>query len=1056
MATVHERLSERFYQWEQRGRGWQVYGEPVYPEPPFAPFDGHYLPATPVIDDGRRPTFLSSLFRKIAAPPAPPPIIPEPEEEPEPTALIRDRLIELQASLPTELDISKEAFEQFLLNLSLCREPISFELVGVPGRVGVQFVASEHDAPLVRRQLQAYFPEASFVPKENTLEEIWHTCSGEEELVVEFGLGREFMFSLASGKLDPFVGIIGSLSELQAGEFGTFQVLWQPLRSPWPDSIVRSVTHDDGKPFFVNMPELAKAAENKVSKVLYAAVVRVAAKAETFDRALQIVGDVAGSLRVFANPHGNELIPLRNDLAEYPNADHIEDLCRRQSRRCGMLLNSDELIGFVHLPSSAVRSPVLERDSGKTKAAPAIVRNAHGLLLGENVHLDKGIAVRLTPEQRTKHMHVIGASGTGKSTLLFNLIRQDIESGQGIAVLDPHGDLVDKILGIIPPERIQDVVLVDPSDEEFSIGFNILSAHSDHEKTLLASDLVSVFQRLSTSWGDQMQSVLQNAILAFLNSNRGGTLADLRRFLVEPSFRNEFLKSVSDPNVLYYWHKGFSHLSGNKSIGPILTRLEMFLAQRPIAHMVSQPQNRLDFGEIMDTGKIFLAKLPEGLLGRENSYLLGALLVSKFQQLVMARQAKKIAARRDFWIYIDEFANFITPTMAEILSGARKYRIGLTLAHHELHQLQRNSEVASAVMTHPYTRVVFRIGDDDAKKLAEGFSSFEPADLKNLETGQAVCRVERSDFDFNLSIPLPEIPDEAAMAERQAEVIAASRQKYSTPRAQVEAMLRQAWEVEVAKPAPTKPKPPPNEPPTSPPVQPVTPAPAPQPAEPPKAAEVPKDTGSEKKTVEPPAPAGKPTDAAGKPETPREPAPPKNLGRGNVDHQNLQKQLQEEARALGFLADIEKQLKPSSLQAADLRLERDGLAIAVEMAFTTGPGHEFENVQKCLAAGFSKVIVISRDSEKLAKIAEFVQSKLTAEHAAKVIFCGPGDFSSELRKILAAYTPPPKSPLPKGKEKILGYEVDCKESEKTDDERQQKQNLAHDILANIMRRPKKK
>src|SRR5581483_1894583 len=141
-----------------------------------------------------------------------------------------------------------------------------------------------------------------------------------------------------------------------------------------------------------------------------------------------------------------------------------------------------------------------------------------------------------------------------------------------------------------------DVILVDPADKDFAIGFNILSAHSDIEKTLLASDLVAVFQRLSTSWGDQMNSVLQNAILAFLNSSRGGTIADLRRFLVEPDFRKEFLTTVTDPNVEYYWQKGFSHLSGNKSIGPVLTRLEMLLAQRPIAHMVSQPQNRLDFG----------------------------------------------------------------------------------------------------------------------------------------------------------------------------------------------------------------------------------------------------------------------------------------------------------------------------------------------------------------------------------------------------------------------------------------------------------------------------
>lgn len=1080
MATVHERLSQRFYNWEQRGRGWQVFPQSVYPEPPFTPFQNHQLPEAPVIDDGRRPTFLSSLWKKVAAPPSTPPVVPQDEEEPEPTPLERDTLVELHTSLPADLDLSQESFEQFLLNLSLCREPIAFEMIGAPGKINVQFVASEPDAPLVRRQLQAYFSEASFVPQENVLDDLWHTCSGEEALVVEFGLGREFMFSLASGKLDPFVGVVGALSELQPDEMGVFQVLWQPLRHPWAENIVRLVTHEDGKPFFLNAPELAKAAESKVSKPLYAAVVRVAGKAETFDRALQIVGDVAGSLRVFANPAGNELIPLRNDLAEYPNKDHLEDLLHRQSRRCGMILNSDELIGLVHLPSSAVRSPVLERDSGKTKSAPAIVQHERGLLLGKNIHLDKDIDVSITPEQRTRHVHVIGASGTGKSTLLLNLIKQDVDSGQGVAVLDPHGDLVDKILGVIPPERIQDVILVDPSDEEYSIGFNILSAHGDHEKTLLASDLVSVFQRLSTSWGDQMQSVLQNAILAFLNSSRGGTLADLRRFLVEPLFRNEFLKSVSDPNVLYYWHKGFPHLSGNKSIGPILTRLEMFLAQRPIAHMVSQPENRLNFGDIMDTGKIFLAKLPEGLLGRENSYLLGALLVSKFQQLVMARQAKKIAARRDFWIYIDEFANFITPTMAEILSGARKYRIGLTLAHHELHQLQRNSEVASAVMTHPYTRVVFRVGDEDAKKLAEGFSLFEPADLKNLETGQAVCRVERSDFDFNLSVLWPEMPDEAALVERQVAVVAASRQQYGTPRAQVEAMLRQAWEVGAGAPPPTSAPTPAKSKPAqtaSPPSNQPIAAPLPTQAtvsESPKISEVPnsgipsglpKDTVSEKKSAEPPverpiAPVAKSEPpiieplAVAKPKPTAEPGPPKDLGRGSLDHQSLQKQLQEEARSLGFRADIEKQLKSSSLQAADLLLERDGLIIAVEMAFTTGPGHEFENVQKCLAAGFPKVIVISQDLEKLAKIREFVLPKLAPEQVAKVIFCGPGEFTPELRKIIVQTGPPPPS-IP-GKSKILGYTVTHSKPQMSPEEEQEKQDLAHGMIAEIMRRRKGK
>ena len=169
-----------------------------------------------------------------------------------------------------------------------------------------------------------------------------------------------------------------------------------------------------------------------------------------------------------------------------------------------------------------MRSPVFKRQATTTKPAPDIVKFHSGLLLGTNEHMGETSEVRLSLEARVRHTHIIGASGTGKSTLLFNLIRASIENGEGIAVLDPHGDLIDRVLGIIPEERIGDVVLVDPADEDYAIGFNILSAHSNLEKNLLASDLIAVFQRLSTSWGDQMNSVLQNAILAFLESSRGG------------------------------------------------------------------------------------------------------------------------------------------------------------------------------------------------------------------------------------------------------------------------------------------------------------------------------------------------------------------------------------------------------------------------------------------------------------------------------------------------------------------------------------------------------
>src|ERR1017187_5680341 len=185
MSPIEEKLSDQFYQWELRGRGWQIFPEPVHPEPPFSPFYGHFLPDAPVIDDGRRPTFLSSLVEKLSGQ-SPPTPVPEPEEEPEPHIFTRDSLIELQTSLPAKLDIGKDAFEQFLRNLSFCREPVSFELLGTPGRVSVQFAAHPNDSPIVRRQLQAYFPEASFVPREGALASAWESCEGEEILVVEF------------------------------------------------------------------------------------------------------------------------------------------------------------------------------------------------------------------------------------------------------------------------------------------------------------------------------------------------------------------------------------------------------------------------------------------------------------------------------------------------------------------------------------------------------------------------------------------------------------------------------------------------------------------------------------------------------------------------------------------------------------------------------------------------------------------------------------------------------------------------------------------------------
>jgi hypothetical protein len=807
---------------------------------------------------------------------------------------------------------------------------------------------------------------------------------------------------------------------LGENEVGVFQVIFGPVRHPWSESIFQSVTDGAGDAFFVNAPALFSGAKQKIARLLYAAVLRVAAKSSKTDRVTDIARNIIGALGVFENPKGNHIIPLRND--GYVSLDHEGDMLRRESHRSGMLLNSDELISLVHLPSADVHSTKLRGQVSKSKAAPAVVLHDQGLVLGSNVHLEVEMKVVLTPEQRMRHVHIIGASGTGKSTLFFNCIRQDIESGRGVALLDPHGDLVDRILGIIPPERIDDVVLLDPSDLEFPVGFNILHAHSELEKTLLASDLVSVFERLSKSWGDQMGSVLSNAILAFLESDKGGSLSDLRRFLLEPAFRESFLGTVRDPGVVYYWRKGFPVLSGNKSIGPVLTRLETFLTPKSIRYMVSQTENKLDFAQILDGGKIFLAKLSQGAIGKENSYLLGTLLVSKLQQLAMSRQAQEEAQRRDFYLYIDEFHNFITPSMAEILSGARKYRLGLVLAHQDLRQLERDREVASAVVSNSYTRVCFRVGDQDARALENGFTSFEARDLQNLGTGSAICRVERSDFDFNLAVPNAVYPPDAEAAARRREVIAASRAKYATPRAQIEAMLNDGQ------------TPPPPAPP-SPVVAPVQPKPIP----PSPKLELPPPIPTKIEKEISPAPVVEVSSVAREPSTP---------GIGGTPHKNIQAIIKQWADGMGYLATIEKFVLGGKGKI-DVALEKGSRKIACEISFTTPDKKEVKNIQKCFKAGFQHVFLICDDAEEVEKSKLALSKGLSSEELTHTHFAMVEELFAFILDLEAKEASGER--VVRGKRVQVNYRpVDSAEREEAE------QNIAQAIVKSAQKRSSKK
>ncbi|MBI5374184.1 MAG: excisionase family DNA-binding protein [Candidatus Schekmanbacteria bacterium] len=1026
--TLTQQLTAHFYYWEVRGRGWQVWECPVEIEPAFEPFYFHYYNPEPVIDDAKKPTLLSSIADKLTGSNSQALTKTENsyhEEEfnhPEPYIFTdTSEIAEITISLPPDQKVSTDIVEHFLLNLTHCTLPLSFEIIGSADSIIVQMTCRTTDLFQLKQQLQAHFPGAVFNEEKDFLINLWN--KDKDVLFVDFGLSQEFMRPLKifrSLDPDPLIGIIGALENLRAGEIGLIQILFQAVRNPWSQSIARAVTDGEGKSFFQDAPEMIHLAAEKISKPLFACVIRVASQASYHNRALEIVRAVSSGLTVFSNPKSNELIPLNND--GYDDLYHQDDLLFRRTCRSGMILNSDELLSIMHPPSTSIKSPKLVRELKKTKPVPSIA-TGHNLVLGINTHQGKETKVSLNTEQRIRHTYLIGATGSGKSTLLLNLIAQDIKNGLGLAVLDPHGDLIDKVLGYIPEERFEDVILLDPADSDYPIGLNILSAHSELEKNVLSSDLAAVFKRLSTSWGDQMTSVLGNAILAILESRDGGTLVDLRRFLVEKSFRESFLKTIADPEVVYYWQNEFPLLSG-KPQASVLTRLDTFLRPKLIRNMVAQ-KDGLNFENILNSKKIFLCKLAQGLIGEENSYLLGTLIVSKLHQIAMSRQARSEKDRDNFFLYIDEFQNFITPSMASILSGARKYHLGLILAHQELRQLwNRDTELANSVISNPGTRICFRLGDFDAQKLSNGFSSFDEKDLQNLSVGEAIVRIERAEFDFNLkTFPAHEIDDSKA-EERKTKLIALSREKYAKRREEIEKIL-----IENSRAQDTK---------------------SPQPvyseakeirvkpvvslaladiisneelsllkflSENPgifvtKAYQILNLSGykgdkfkenliekglivQEETRDGKGGRLAKVLNITEKGTRSIESSP--LAGKGGDYHKYLQSAVKEQAEVFGWKAKIEEKIK-GSIETVDVGLIKDDIKIAVEISSTTKPEQEVQNIRKCLEAGYDYIFCIAEDEEKLVKIKSSSRKHFNARERERIRFVLP----SQVKNLLSS------------------------------------------------------
>lgn len=1001
MSNVEER-TRAFYDWEQIGRGIRSFPYRVPVAPVFEPYRRPASNRTAPVDDARQPTILSRFVDWMQSNSTHKIDTHLSTDEPVLEYLPFERageLAEWDILTRENSKIDQTRLPHWLQSISGSRGHVAFEVIGSHGRVNVRLVAEQANGRRLTEQTTTLFENLTLRSARIPLGEMWVALEPEIVGVIEFGLEHEFMLPLASR--DHHVSFLSSLiaafGHLGANDLAVFQVLFEPVSSQWNAQALHAVFTSDGKPFFADAPELTRLAEEKCAQPLFAAVIRACVATQTRDVASDVLYDVATAARMAGSQSGNELAPLFTDSVE----SVLEDMLTRTTHRPGAILSVSDLVQLVDLPSDAVSSPRLIRHNARAKAAPTSSR-AHQFVLGTNSCDDDEYSVGVSTEERLKHTYVIGASGTGKSTLLLQMALQDLRMGHGFAVLDPHGDLVDEILKRVPEERMADVIIVDPSDEEYPVGFNILSAHSELERILLSSDLVAVFRRLSTSFGDQMEVVLANAILVFLERPEGGTLLDLRRFLINKEFRDECLKTVRDREVISYWKREFPLLKGTPH-APILTRLNTFLRPRLIRNMVGQKADRLDMRSIMDNRKVVLAKLSQGLIGESNAHLLGSLIVSQLAQAAASRQNEKAERRVPFFLYIDEFHHFMTPSIGSILSGARKYGLGLTLAHQELRQIKsRSDDIMSAVLGNAFTRCVFRVGEDDARTLATGFSFFESTDLLNLGTGEAICRIERATHDFNLRTdPVRPVSVERAEA-RATAVLARSRELYGTPRA----LLLVSEDVMISDPMPERAAEPPRNAPT-------------------------------RQQQRVPAPATPPRKTEDVPSMP---------GRGGPQHKYLQSLIKRIAEERGFRATLEKQILDGHGHI-DVALEGNGTSIGCEISVTTSLSHELGNLSKCLAGGFEFAVLLSPDKRLLDKAAQEFKKEMKGETLDRVRFLPPDAFASFLDEISAAQR--------HSTDTVRGYKVRVEYAPKTAEEAEARTKALTEVISKSLRRVRK-
>ncbi|MDP3998322.1 MAG: type IV secretion system DNA-binding domain-containing protein [bacterium] len=682
----------------------------------------------------------------------------------------------------------------FLDRLFKREKPLIFEIVVYNQAIHFYACLPQDYQTYFESQLTAQYSKATVMPTPDYLPSFFE--SNQSLAAGQLKLSAAFYFPLKTyadfKEIDPLSSVLGIMGRAEKEEKMLIQIMVLPAHG-WQGAghkvLTKGVPQAEGK---VSPHPQAKLIEQKLGVAGFCCAIRLLTASESKPESAALLKNLAGSFGALSLGEGNSL--RLNKPSFWQEKKFIQSILNRKPQYIPrrQVLTVSELATIFHMPGkylSEIRNIAwgtkltgeppdnLPIGFGSTEEEKKDVN-----FYGRTEFKNKVVTFGVKRIDRRKHVYIIGKTGTGKSTLIANMAINDMRNGEGLAVIDPHGDLSEILLDFVPSSRINDVVYLDPTDVSHPFHLNFLELKNPEHRELIASGIVAIFYKLySYSWGPRLEYILRNTLLTLL-TYPDTTLVDVPRLLTDRNFRGRVLANLNDPVLLGFWKDEYETMSEkmmNESISSILNKVGQFVASPMIRGIIGHPKSTIDLEDIMNNGKILILNLSSGKMGEDNSALMGAMLISKIQLAAMNRVNIPEEQRKDFYLYVDEFQNFATNSFVKILSEARKYRLDLTVANQYIAQVPE--EIQKAIFGNVGTLMSFLIGAEDSRILTKEFGEvYTEAELVSLGNFQLINKISIDNLTsrpfYAFSLPLPH-----AQNQNREKIIRISQERYCRP-----------------------------------------------------------------------------------------------------------------------------------------------------------------------------------------------------------------------------------------------------------------------------------